>query len=1036
MSNERNISKGVRSALLGSKTITAAICGGLGVIATPTWAQVQEPEAAEEIIVVGSRLRRDTFNSVSPVQLITREEVTAAGFTSATEALQGTAVTNGGAQINNAFGGFVTDGGPGANTLSLRGLGAGRTLVLINGRRVAPSGTRGAVGSTDLNVLPNAIIDHIEVLKDGASSIYGSDAIAGVVNVVTLDNTEGFTFEAQYNSPLDGGGEQGRVSVVGGFGGERWSFGGSLEFYDRSSLTLGDRDWTRCNQDLLRDPVTGASLDFIDPATGQSKCYPITGTGSNGVTINTIGTNTITEANYAANGLSGPGVFAPGATVPAFNRWRPNTAVTTGVIGFEGVGGALGTAANNLNVRDVFDPRMLNRSLISPGENSTAFLQATYDLDALGSAELYFDFLGHRRESQQTGYRQATLDYRQGSPLIPSNLAFSAFGTDAVTTPAPGPGLPLPVIGVRGFIGFGNDLNEQSIDFYKPAFGLRGDIGSEWRYDAHVSFSTSDAQYLQQSFLIDKLQNAGNVVAAPAGTDPALVRNGLTCNVNITNPAERCVPFPPLTNAVIGGALPADFVSYIWRDIVGNTDYDEDVAAVTFDGPIASLPAGSVQAAFGFEYRQAEIDDTPDPNSIASNLYNLTSATPTRGEDNVNEVFGEVEVPLLAGKPGVSELTMNGSLRYTDYDSYGSDDTYKLGLVYRPIDWFSVRVTKGTSFRAPALYEQFQGPTSGFLSQQSDPCNQWGSPNVNPVRQVNCASEGLAPNFIATSGIRVFSEGGAAAGLEAETSDNLTYGVILQPELGDAGDLSVAIDYFDIEINNGVDQAGGSNILTRCYDDPQFPTDGGFCKLVTRDPAVSQQLTVSNAHTNIATQMAEGIDYTIRYQRDLGPGSMRVNALATHYLTQANKLFEDDLLDELNGSLNNPENTANLELSYTLRNWRFLWGIDWIDQMESYTVIRADATAATRAAVEASLAVRDLAVGDYQEHYMSVRYTTDRWQITGGVRNLFDEEPPTISQGYHNRVGNAPLYSGYDYFGREAFVQLVYSLGAGGGSGR
>src|SRR6185503_16184123 len=154
-------------------------------------------------------------------------------------------------------------------------------------------------------------------------------------------------------------------------GGERWSFGGSLEYYDRSSLTLGDRDWTRCNQDLLHDPVTGASTDFIDPVTGQSKCYTISGTGSNGVTINTIGTNTITSANFAANGLNGPGVFAPGATLDAFNRWRPNTAVTTGVIGFEGVGGATTTASNNLNVRDTFDPRMYNRSLISPGENST-----------------------------------------------------------------------------------------------------------------------------------------------------------------------------------------------------------------------------------------------------------------------------------------------------------------------------------------------------------------------------------------------------------------------------------------------------------------------------------------------------------------------------------------------------------------------------------------------------------------------------------------------------------------------------------------
>jgi outer membrane cobalamin receptor len=288
---------------------------------------------------------------------------------------------------------------------------------------------------------------------------------------------------------------------------------------------------------------------------------------------------------------------------------------------------------------------------------------------------------------------------------------------------------------------------------------------------------------------------------------------------------------------------------------------------------------------------------------------------------------------------------------------------------------------------------------------------------VNPsaVRQANCASELPGnPTFIATSGIRVFSEGGASAGLIAETSDNLTYGIIIQPQLGDRGDLSVAIDYFDIEINNGVDQAGGGNILTRCYDDPQFRAGGSFCRLVTRNP-VTAALTVSNAYTNIATQLAEGVDYTIRYERELGPGTFLVNTQATRYSTQANKLFADDDLDQLNGTIDNPKYSATIDLTYTLNKWRFRWGVDWIDSMDSYAFLGQDPATATR----------DLNVGDYQEHYMSVRYTTDDWQITGGVRNLFDEEPPTISQGFYNRVGNASLYSGYDYFGREAFFQLV-----------
>src|SRR5262245_17451515 len=365
MSSLSTISRAVRSALSAPKSITATVACGLCVVAAPAWGQAQPgADTGDTITVTGSRLRRDAFNSVSPVQLITREEVTAAGFSSATEALQSTAVTTGGAQINNAFGGFVTDGGPGANTLSLRGLGPERTLILINGRRIAPSGTRGAVGSADLNVLPNAMIDHIEILKDGASSIYGSDAIAGVVNLVTKSDIEGATFEAQYKSPLDGGGERSRVSVSGGWGGDRWSFGGSLEFFDRADLTLADRDWTRCNTDmLLPDPATGASRDFIDPLTGQPKCYPITSTGSNGVTINTIGTS------------NAAGVGAAGSVGTTFNRWRPNPAIQTGLVGFEGVGGG----ANSVNVRDTFEPDMLNESLISPTENTNLFLQAAYD---------------------------------------------------------------------------------------------------------------------------------------------------------------------------------------------------------------------------------------------------------------------------------------------------------------------------------------------------------------------------------------------------------------------------------------------------------------------------------------------------------------------------------------------------------------------------------------------------------------------------------------------------------------------------------
>ena len=237
MSTSNAIRRAVRCALVEQSRLGAAMLGCTLLLATASAGAQNAPaddnaaaesEKLTEVVVVGSRIRRDTFNAPSPVQVVNREETTMAGFSSVGEALQSTAVTTGAAQINNAFGGFVTDGGPGANTLSLRGLGAGRTLVMINGRRIAPAGTRGAIGSADLNVLPTAITDRVEILRDGASSIYGSDAIAGVVNVITM-KPDGFTVDGQYDVPTEGEGAETRMSIVGGLkvsagtSRERWS---------------------------------------------------------------------------------------------------------------------------------------------------------------------------------------------------------------------------------------------------------------------------------------------------------------------------------------------------------------------------------------------------------------------------------------------------------------------------------------------------------------------------------------------------------------------------------------------------------------------------------------------------------------------------------------------------------------------------------------------------------------------------------------------------------------------------------------------
>ncbi|MFM6853263.1 MAG: TonB-dependent receptor domain-containing protein, partial [Sphingopyxis sp.] len=385
-----------------------------------------------------------------------------------------------------------------------------------------------------------------------------------------------------------------------------------------------------------------------------------------------------------------------------------------------------------------------------------------------------------------------------------------------------------------------------------------------------------------------------------------------------------------------------------------------------------------------------------------------------RGNDQVLEAFGELEIPLLRNLPFAQDLTLNVSARATDYRSYGTDYTYKIGGIYTPVDWLSLRGTYGTSYRAPALFEQYLSPTSGFLSSNLDPCNNYGALDATSPRAVNCAAEGLSPNFQATSGVTVFQMGGAAAGLEAETSTNLTVGLVFQPELGTAfGDLSLAVDYYDIKVSNGEARAGASSILSLCYDDPQFRAGGSFCRLVTR-AAGSNALTVNDSYINLSVDIVRGIDYTLRYARDIGTARLRINGVLNQYLEQSGKLFADDPLDDLNGTLNTPKFSGQIDGTVEWKSWQFRYGLEWVDGMDSTEYLGLDPATSTYI----------FKVDDYFTHSASVRWRGDDFGITMGVRNLTNRTPPQISAGAYSRVGNSPLYSGYDYVGRTFFINV------------
>ena len=964
-------------------------------------AKKDKPKAkdASEVVVVGSRIRKDVFNSASPIQVITRDEATAAGLTSTAEVLQSTAVTNGGAQINNAYGNFVINGGPGVNTVGLRGLGPGRTLVTLNGRRVSPAGSRGSIGSADLNVLPNALIGRIDVLKDGASAIYGSDAIGGVINIVTR-KINGVVAEVQSNTAAHGGGDQYRASIAAGKTFGRLSLIGSAEYYEQTNLALKDRSWTQCNTDYYWDPVTKGSLDFIDPLTGKPKCYPITTTGSNGVTINTLGTGTIT------------GVGAAGSVGTSFNRWRPNSSVTTGLAGFEGVGGG----SNNINVRDTFDPRTLNQSLISPSKTATFFGQANYDLPEMWNSHAYAELLVNRRNSEQTGYRQLTLDYIAGNPLISAGLA-------AVAGNAAGPGSSLitttGAYKYRAFIGFGNYHSNQDNKFIKITTGLKGDFGllDGWTYDTSFTYSKSDAKYTTQSWLTDRVKASLDAAPAVAGVPASLVRNGLTCSSNNAAPGTgNCVVAPALTTATISGVLPQDWINYTFVPVVGKTIYDEATFTAGISGPIVNLPAGPVQGAFGVELRREGINDTPDPNSVAGNLYNLSGSGITRGADTVKEAYAELAIPVLKDVPGFKNLAFEAAGRYTEYHTYGSSKTYKLGGVWDVADFLTVRASKGTSFRAPALFEQFLGSTTGFTSSSGDPCNNWNAAGVSSVRVTNCQAAGVPANFNQLSSITVVTSGGAANHLSAETSINQSYGWVVHSSFLPKdvfGDLAISGDHFDINIKNGIQSLSGSTILSLCYDDPRTIASNPYCSYVTRNPATFA-LTVKAGYTNVSRNVTQGWDYNLRWSRKFGDVGVLVNLAKTHFTKQAVATLTTSPLTDYNGTLQTPKDSGQFNTTVSWREYKLRYGVDYVGKMSSMALYGLDPATSKYT----------LFTPDYYTQNASLQYTGKTLVMTLGVRNLADKVPPSVSSGAVNRVGNALLYSGYDYVGRQIFMNV------------
>ena len=600
----------------------------------------------DTVSVTGSRIRRVDQETANPVLTVRREAIESSGYMTAGELLQ---------QLPNVAGAGMTTGdnsygGTGASTISLRGLGTQRTLVLINGIRYYAG---------DINALPANMIERIEVLKDGASAVYGSDAIAGVVNIITRTNYTGVEFSAYYGASDKGDSQTQNYQATIGKAFDNGSFVAGLNYGKQDALWRTDRDWSNTSQ----------ALSFGQPVFA--------------------GSSTVPNGRYA--------VARPVAAAldPSLDCTNPgNTASTVYLTRRDGASGTapgdfrcyIASGATNDSYEFAGETQ-----LGTPQDRYSLFLNGSYDITP--SVTFFADgFYTHTRSDSTLA----------SDPLLAGNYGVVA-SAGGIYNPF---GADITNFSVR-LVDLGPRIRTYDRDDTQVTAGLRGVLGN-FNWDSGFTFAKQQQRITKTgSIYLPALQNAigpsfidGNGVAR-CGTPGAVISGCSPINV-----------FGPLSRDVLAGISPT---------LINLYDGEQTSWFANVTGDLFGLPAGPVGAAFGYEYRYQKSDFRPDF-LLANRMVDATPEAQSKGNYDVNELYAEFSVPLRADKPLARTLNLSAGVRYSDYSSFGDTTNGKLGLEWRPMQDLLLRATYADIFRAPTISDLYGGQT-GATPTVNDPCS-------------------------------------------------------------------------------------------------------------------------------------------------------------------------------------------------------------------------------------------------------------------------------------------------------------------------
>lgn len=957
----------------------------------------EKPQVLKTITVTGSLLKGISFQGQVPVQVVPIQERMAAGMNTIASFIQTSAAAGGATQINGQYGGFILEGGTGIKPVNLRGLGASRTLVLLDGQRPGPAGTGNQVNNFDLNVIPRALIQRIEIVNDGSSSIYGSDAIAGVINLITKQNIDHPSFDIFSSVPSHGGGQEYSGSFATGWNFKNGNITLAAELDQQQPLRVGQRSFLDCSRPLVFGP-DGKRVDL--PDTSINAGTPLEGCNNSffDVAIDLMPSSD-EEANY-----------------PHFAEFVPNPAGVTGPLS-PVKGYFLATCYNynnpdtglpeaNPGCNQVTDlPQWGRAYAIAQTRNTSFWLAPSFTLNTpIGPVQWNTQLLINRRVTHD-------FYWRQFFPAVAEQNGQS-YAETLTTTGVYNGHIYLPVMIFPNY-------NEVWDNYKYLRTQLSGGFGnSSWTWTFNVHATQSDGTNYLLGISCDK---SGDNFEFPCSNAPL---SGQT-PVNYFDPE------------IIDGTKMNELVAALGDPVSESTIYKQQDANLLFQGNIPlDLPAGPIGAAFGTEMRHFSIFDDPLPQTWGYSHSGITQAG-----DTVKGFYGELGIPLIENVPLINHLSVTLSGREFRYNVIAKwSHVWKYGLNWQVTPTVRLRGTLGTSYRAPALFQQFQAATSGFVAQRgTDPCIDWALSTSANV-QAHCAAAGI-PNDYNGGGASatVFTIGGGSA-LQSETSRAKSAGIVWSPTFAN---LDFSVDYFDYHVFNEVTQIGAAAIVNGCYALPVYPNE--FCNFFTRNPPVPGQpnaeganniTSINNPWINLNQERDRGYQFTWNYVKDFAFGQLTVNGSAAYLTQHTQQVFSTSATsgfstNDFTGTIGNPRWYGIFNAALKRNDWTVNWEGIFVSRTSQDRI--QDPVQSYAGLPNSTIIIH---MGAQLRQTLSGTWNNGTFGVTFGVRNLTDRTPPTISQGVvfvgggnQNLTGNTSLSSSqYDWFGRTYFARLTVNL--------